>query len=126
MKNKKIRIGIAGLGTVGSGVVNLLHNNKEEILRRTGFEIAIVAISATDENKKRDCDISGLKFYSNPIDLIDSEEIDMIVELIGGDKVAKELVLKAINKNIHVVTANKALIAIHGNEISEISEKNQV
>ena len=125
MKNKKIRIGIAGLGTVGSGVVNLLHNNKEEILRRTGFEIAIVAISATDENKKRDCDISGLKFYSNPIDLIDSEEIDMIVELIGGDKVAKELVLKAINKNIHVVTANKALIAIHGNEISEISEKNK-
>ncbi len=125
MKNKKIRIGIAGLGTVGSGVVNLLHDNKEEILRRTGFEIVLVAVSSRDENKKRACDISGLKFYANPIDLIDSEEIDIVVELIGGDKVAKELVLKAVNKNIHVVTANKALIAIHGNEISEISEINQ-
>jgi homoserine dehydrogenase len=125
MKNKKIRIGIAGLGTVGSGVVNLLDNNKEEIFRRTGFEIEIAAISATDKNKQRDCDINGMKFYSNPLDLIDSEQIDIIVELIGGDKVAKELVLKSIKKNIHVVTANKALIALHGNEISEISEKNQ-
>ena len=125
MKNKKIRIGIAGLGTVGSGVVNLLDKNKEEIFRRTGFEIEIAAISATDKTKQRDCDITGFKFYSNPLDLIDSEQIDIIVELIGGDKVAKELVLKSIKKNIHVVTANKALIALHGNEISEISEKNQ-
>ena len=79
MKNKKIRIGIAGLGTVGSGVVNLLDKNKEEIFRRTGFEIEIAAISATDKTKQRDCDITGFKFYSNPLDLIDNDQLDINV-----------------------------------------------
>ena len=121
MNNRVIKIGIAGLGTVGSGVVNLLKKNSEEISKRSGFEIKLECVSASDKNKKRDCDISGLRFYSDPIEMIDKENIDIIVELVGGETISKDLVIKALKNDIHVVSANKALIALHGNEISKIS-----
>jgi len=124
MENRVIKIGIAGLGTVGSGVLNLLKKNNEEISKRSGFEIKIECISASDKTKKRDCDISGLRFYSDPIEMIDKESIDILVELIGGETTAKDLVIKALKNNIHVVSANKALVALHGNEISKISNHN--
>ena len=124
MNNRVIKIGIAGLGTVGSGVVNLLKKNSEEISKRSGFEIKLECVSASDKNKKRDCDISGLRFYSDPIEMIDKENIDIIVELVGGETISKDLVIKALKNNIHVVSANKALIALHGNEISKISNNN--
>ena len=123
MNNNKIKIGIAGLGTVGSGVINLLEKNKVEILKRSGFEISIVCVSASNKDKKRSCNIKGLSFYTNPLEMIRNESIDILVELIGGESLAKELVIEALKKKIHVVTANKALIALHGNEISEISNK---
>ena len=123
MNNNKIKIGIAGLGTVGSGVINLLEKNKLEILKRSGFEISIVCVSASNKDKKRSCNIKGLSFYTNPLEMIRNESIDILVELIGGESLAKELVIEALKKKIHVVTANKALIALHGNEISEISNK---
>ena len=123
MNNNKIKIGIAGLGTVGSGVINLLEKNKVEILKRSGFEIFIVCVSASNKDKKRSCNIKGLSFYTNPLEMIRNESIDILVELIGGESLAKELVIEALKKKIHVVTANKALIALHGNEISEISNK---
>ena len=123
MYNNKIKIGIAGLGTVGSGVINLLEKNKVEILKRSGFEISIVCVSASNKDKKRSCNIKGLSFYTNPLEMIRNESIDILVELIGGESLAKELVIEALKKKIHVVTANKALIALHGNEISEISNK---
>ena len=125
MKKNKIKIGIAGLGTVGSGVINLLNKNKDAILKRSGFDIEISCVSARDINKKRDCNIENLTFYSNPLEMIDNEDIDILVELIGGENIAKQLVEKALQKNIHVVTANKALIAIYGNEISNISQDNK-
>ncbi len=124
MNNRAIKIGIAGLGTVGSGVVNLLKKNSEEISKRSGFEIKLECVSASDKNKKRDCDISGLSFYSDPIEMIDKENIDILVELVGGETISKDLVIKALKNNIHVVSANKALIALHGNEISKISNNN--
>ncbi len=124
MNNRLIKIGIAGLGTVGSGVVNLLKKNSEEISKRSGFEIKLECVSAIDKNKKRDCDISGLRFYSDPIEMIDKENIDIIVELVGGETISKDLVIKALKNDIHVVSANKALIALHGNEISKISNNN--
>lgn len=123
MNNNKIKIGIAGLGTVGSGVINLLEKNKVEILKRSGFEISIVCVSASNKDKKRSCNIKGLSFYTNPLEMIRNESIDILVELIGGESLAKELVIEALKKKIHVVTANKALIALHGNVISEISNK---
>jgi len=123
MNNNKIKIGIAGLGTVGSGVINLLEKNKAEILKRSGFEISIVCVSASSKSKKRNCNIEGLNFYTNPLEMIRNESIDILIELIGGELVAKELVIEALEKKIHIVTANKALIALHGNEISEISNK---
>ena len=125
MKNNKIKIGIAGLGTVGSGVINLLEKNKNEILKRSGFEIIIQCISAKNKDKQRPCNIEKINFYDNPVKMIQSENIDILVELIGGESVAKELVNKAIEKKIHIVTANKALIALHGNELSKISKKNK-
>ena len=124
MNNRVIKIGIAGLGTVGSGVLNLLKKNNEEISKRSGFEIKIECISASDKTKKRDCNINGLRFYSDPIEMIDKETIDILVELIGGETIAKDLVVKALKNNIHVVSANKALVALHGNEISKISSHN--
>ena len=123
MNNNKIKIGIAGLGTVGSGVINLLEKNKVEILKRSGFEISIVCVSASNKDKKRNCNIEGLSFYTNPLEMIRNESINILIELIGGESLAKELVIEALKKKIHVVTANKALIALHGNEISEISNK---
>lgn len=124
MNNKnKINIGVAGLGTVGCGVINLLKKNKVEIFKRTGFEISIVSVSASNKDKKRDCDIKGLNFYTDPLEMVRKENIDILVELIGGESVAKELVIEALEKKIHIVTANKALIALHGNDISEISNK---
>ena len=124
MKKNKIKIGVCGLGTVGSGVINLLSKNKEEIEKRSGFEISVTCVSAAKKDKKRDCDIKNYKFYSDPLKMVQDEDLDILVELIGGETVAKELVTAALNKKIHVVTANKALIALHGNKISETSEKN--
>ena len=124
MSQNKIKIGIAGLGTVGSGVINLINKNKNEIYDRTGCELIIQSVSATNKNKNRLCDIKNINFYSDPTDMLNKENIDIFVELIGGESVAKDLVLKALEKNIHVVTANKALIALHGDEINKVLLKN--
>ena len=125
MKNNKIKIGIAGLGTVGSGVINLLNNNKDEILRRTGCEFLVQCVSAKNKDKARSCDINNINFYTDPVDMLENEKIDIFVELIGGDDIAKNIVIKAIEKKFHIVTANKALIALHGTKINKLSlEKN--
>jgi len=125
MSKNKIKIGVAGLGTVGSGVINLLENNKNEILKRSGFEIIVQCVSAANKNKKRPCNINKIKFYEDPIKMVQSEDIDILVELIGGESVAKDLVVQALEKKIHIVTANKALIALHGNELSKICKNNK-
>ncbi|KAF3977350.1 MAG: homoserine dehydrogenase [Methylococcales symbiont of Iophon sp. n. MRB-2018] len=121
---KAVKIGILGLGTVGGGVVNVLNRNAVEISRRTGREIIVTRASARDLNRERICDTQDIKLTTDCYDIINDSEIDIILELIGGVTLAKDLVLQAIDNGKHIVTANKALIALHGNEIfAKASEK---
>ncbi len=121
---KAVNVGVLGLGTVGGGVVNILKRNVKEISRRAGREIRVTHASARDLTRERICDTTGIELTTDPMDIINNPDIDIILELIGGTTLAKDLVLHAINKGKHVVTANKALIALHGNEIfAKASEK---
>lgn len=112
---KPVKVGVCGLGTVGSGTVNVLRRNAEEITRRTGRPIIVEQIGARRDNPN--CDTTGINITRDIFDVVNNPEIDVVVELIGGYDIARELVLKAIENGKHVVTANKALIAVHGNEI---------
>ena len=114
---KPVKIGLIGLGTVGGGTVNVLRRNSVEIARRAGREITVVKASTRDLSKPRICQTDGIELVQNPKDIVSDSEIDIVVELIGGDSLARELVIDAIEQGKHVVTANKALIALHGNEI---------
>jgi len=121
---KPVKVGVLGLGTVGGGTVNVLKRNAAEIARRAGREIIITRASAKDLNKERICDTQGIILTADSMDIINDPEIDIVLELIGGAGPVKEMVLKAIENGKHVVTANKSLIALHGNEIfAKASEK---
>ena len=121
---KPVKVGILGLGTVGGGTVNVLKRNAAEISRRAGREIIIKRASAKDLSKIRICDTQGIILSSDPMDIINDPEIEIVLELIGGAGTVKEMILKAIENGKHVVTANKSLIALHGNEIfAKASEK---
>lgn len=112
---KSVKIGVCGLGTVASGTVNILKRNKSLIDARAGCDIQVVQIGARRDNPH--CDTSGIAITRDIFDVANNPDIDIVLELIGGTDVAKELVLTAINNGKHVITANKALIAHHGNEI---------
>ena len=121
---KPVKVGVLGLGTVGGGTVNVLKRNVAEIARRAGREIVITRASAKDLNKTRICDTQGIMLSNDPMDIINDPDIEIVIELIGGAGPVKEWVLKAIENGKHVVTANKSLIALHGNEIfAKASEK---
>jgi len=121
---KPVKVGVLGLGTVGGGTVNVLKRNVVEIARRAGREIVITRASAKDLNKARICDTQGILLSNDPMDIINDPEIEIVLELIGGAGPVKEWVLKALENGKHVVTANKSLIALHGNEIfAKASEK---
>ena len=121
---RPVKIGVLGLGTVGGGTVNVLKRNVAEIARRAGREIVITRASAKDLNKARICDTQGIQLTNDPMDIINDPEIEIVLELIGGAGPVKEWVLKALENGKHVVTANKSLIALHGNEIfAKASEK---
>jgi homoserine dehydrogenase len=123
---KPIKIGLIGLGVVGSGTFNVLKRNQEEIRRRAGrgIEIAMIAV----RNKERAEAIVGTdcEVVTDPFLVVDHPDIEIVVELIGGCDTAKELVLRAINNGKHVVTANKALLALHGNEIFAAAQAREV
>lgn len=121
---KPVKVGICGLGTVGGGTFNVLKRNAEEIARRAGRKIIVEEVGARDTNP--DCDTKGTQITNDIFAVAKNPEIDVVVELIGGYDVAKELVLTAIEHGKHVVTANKALIAVHGNEIFEAAQKKNV
>jgi len=123
---KPVKIGLLGLGTVGGGTANVLARNAEEISRRAGRGIEVSHASARDVNKPRICNTDNMLLTENPLDVVNDPEIDIVVELIGGDTLSKELVLKAIANKKHVVTANKALIAKYGNEIFAAAQKQGV
>jgi homoserine dehydrogenase len=112
-----IKVGLLGLGTVGRGTFEILRRNQEEIQRRAGRGIQIVRVAVRDVAKARSVVGSSIEVTDNPEQLVRSAGIDIVVELIGGCDPARALVLEAIRSHKHVVTANKALLAVHGNEI---------
>ncbi|WP_210398041.1 homoserine dehydrogenase [Motiliproteus sediminis] len=118
---KPVKVGICGLGTVGGGTFNVLKRNEVEISRRAGRLIQVAAIGTRRPNP--DCDTNGVQITSDIFDVARNPEIDVVVELIGGTDVARDLVLTALDNGKHVVTANKALIAVHGNEIFEAAQR---
>ncbi|WP_303291358.1 homoserine dehydrogenase [Marinobacter sp. SS5-14b] len=118
---KDVNVGICGLGTVGGGTFNVLTRNAAIIAGRVGCNIRIARVAS--RNSRDDLDLGDVPFSTDIFDVVNDPAIDIVVELIGGYEAAKELVLAAISNGKHVVTANKALIAVHGNEIFEAAEK---
>ena len=113
---KPINVGLLGLGTVGGGTLTVLRRNATEITRRAGREIRVLRAAVRNLEKAKPL-AGDLPLTTNPFDVVDDPEIDIVVELIGGLEPARELVMRAIANGKHVVTANKHLVAKHGNEI---------
>ena len=114
---KPIKIGLIGLGVVGAGTFNVLKRNQEEIRRRAGRGIEVAMVAVRNVEKAREIVGSACEVVGDPKLVVNNPDIDIVVELIGGYDTAKELVLAAIGQGKHVVTANKALLALHGTEI---------
>lgn len=121
---KPVNVGICGLGTVGGGTFNVLLRNADEIARRAGRQIIVQQIGARRDNPA--CNTHGTAITRDIFEVATNPDIDIVVELIGGYDVAFKLVMTAIENGKHVVTANKALIAVHGNEIFEAAQRNNV
>ncbi|MBJ7414860.1 MAG: homoserine dehydrogenase, partial [Niveispirillum sp.] len=120
---KPLRIGVAGLGTVGGGVLKLVSANADLLSKRTGRPIQVVAVSARDRSRDRGVDLSNVRWYENAADLAVDPDVDVFVELIGGsDGIAKQAVEAALAAGKHVVTANKALLAHHGAALATKAE----
>lgn len=123
---KPVHIGLLGLGTVGGGTARVLKDNAAEIARRAGREIQVVHAAARGLEGKVPEDIGGSTLTEDAFEVVANPDVDIVVELIGGDSPARELVLEAIANGKHVVTANKALIAKHGNEIFAAAQEKGV
>ncbi len=122
-----LKIAIAGLGTVGTGVIKILENHKQMIASRTGRTIEIVAVCASNRGRDRGVDISGYDWVDNALDFADRDDVDIVVELIGGsDGVAAALARQSLANGKSFVTANKALIAHHGAELAQIAQDRNV
>jgi len=121
-----VNIGLIGAGTVGSGVIKLLNQNKNIIEKRTGVSLHLKKIADTDPDRKRPVRLPKKKLTTDARELIEDDSIDIIIELVGGTKIAKDFVMGAIENGKHVVTANKALLAHHGKSIFARASKKGV
>ena len=119
-----MKVGICGLGTVGSGLFNLFRDNREETTRKSSGTVELIQVGCRRDHP--DCDLSSTNVTRDIFDVARNPEVDILVELIGGVDTARELALEAINAGKHLVTANKALIALHGAEVFAAAEKNKV
>ena len=127
IKKKKLNIAIIGLGNIGTFLYSYLSKFKHQLKKKTNVELKIAYVSAKNRKKKRKIKINKKLWLKNYIDAADKRDVDIIVELIGGSEgPAKKLVYKALKNKKHVVTANKALIAKYGDDLSKIAEKNKV
>ena len=127
MKLKNINIAIAGLGQIGGRLYKEILSKKKYIKVKTGININITAISAKNINKKRNFKINKNIFYKNPLKIAKNKNVNILFELIGfSDGISKKIVETALKNKIHVITANKALIAKHGDYLSLLAEKNNV
>lgn len=118
--NKSINLAVLGLGTVGTGVVNLLKDNTNELARRSGH---IINITHVGTRRHRDDIDSNIKQSADLLAIAEADDVDIVIEVIGGTDVAKDVIMHAIRHKKHVVTANKALLAKHGNEIFALAEE---
>ncbi len=123
---KPIKVGLLGIGTVGGGVYAVLKRNADEIARRAGREIRITVVADRDIERAQRLVGGAVRLTDDAFSVTRDPEIDIVVELIGGDTVAKELALSAIENGKHFVTANKALLAVHGNEIFAAARRRDV
>ena len=124
---RTINIAIAGLGTVGAETYRLITEESDFLKARSSANFNVVAVSAKSKDKKRDVDLTGVEWIADCRDIADIDNIDVVIELVGGSEgVAKELVEKAITNGKSVITANKALVATHGNNIGELVAKHDV
>ena len=123
---KPIRVGMLGIGTVGSGTFNVLRRNQEEIRRRAGRAIEVVMVADLDTERARQVTGGSVEIVSDARLVVAHPDIDIVIELIGGDGIARELMMTAIANGKHVVTANKALLAKHGTEIFRAAEEKGV
>jgi homoserine dehydrogenase len=123
---KPIKVGLLGIGTVGSGTFNVLKRNQEEITRRAGRAIQIAMVADLNVERARELTGGECEVVNDANLVVSNPEIDIVIELIGGYGIAKDLVMKAISNGKHVVTANKALLATHGNEIFKAAQEKGV
>jgi len=123
---RPVRVGLLGIGTVGGGTFNVLKRNQEEIRRRAGRGIEIAMVADLNTERAREVVGDQVQIVADARQVIANPDIDVVVELIGGYGIAKALVLEAIAAGKHVVTANKALLAVHGNEIFAAAQKKGV
>ncbi|MBL8539502.1 MAG: homoserine dehydrogenase, partial [Betaproteobacteria bacterium] len=123
---RPIHAGLLGIGTVGGGTFTVLTRNQEEIARRAGREILIHTVADRDIERARSVVNGAAQVVDDAFAVVRDPEIDIVIELIGGYTVAKDLILAAIEHGKHVVTANKALLAVHGNEIFAAAQKKGV
>ena len=120
-----LRLGIAGLGTVGIGVVKIIQSHADLLATRAGRPVQITAVCARDRTRNRDADLSGYDWVDCATDLATRDDVDVVVELVGGDEgIARETIELALDNGKDVVTANKALLAIHGQALAERAEAN--
>ena len=120
---KQLRVGLLGIGTVGGGTYTVLTRNADEITRRTGVAINVTQVADRNIGHAKMVTNDNVALTTDAFAIVNNPEIDVVVELIGGYTLSKELVLKAIENGKHVVTANKALLALHGNEIFAAAQK---
>ena len=127
MNKSKLNVAVIGLGTVGSGVIKLLRKQKNNIKKRTGIELKVVAVSAKNRRKQRSVDISPIRWIASPLTIAKDPDVDVIVELIGDmDNTARKIIIEAINNGKHVVTANKSLLAKEGSIFEELAKEKGV
>lgn len=124
MDLKPIKVGLLGLGTVGSGVIRIVEGHQEDLTRQIGSPIEIVKIAVMNKDKLRNIDVDIAKLTENPYDIIEDPEIDIVIEVMGGIEQSRALIKAALQKGKHIVTANKDLMALHGHEILKTASEN--
>ncbi len=125
-KDKAVGVGLIGFGTIGTGVVKVLQRNADVIERRLGFPLRLVRVADLDLQRDRGVGLEGIRFDSDSDALIEDPAVDIVIELIGGYDTAKRIILRSIEAGKHVVTANKALLALYGKDIFDAARKRGV